>query len=109
MADRYARFCCLADFGDAQGFLTDIRHRLHQDPELSFAEQRIAGFVADRLTECSPLLVITGDSQRAKPRAAPEGPQLEPPPQTITTRQHKSGKWREETKTYQPPHRGGYY
>ena len=51
MADRYARFCCLADFGDAQGFLTDIRHRLHQDPELSFAEQRIAGFVADRLTE----------------------------------------------------------
>ena len=47
--------------------------------------------------------------RRAKPRAVENTPQLEEPPKTITTRQHKSGKWREETKTYQPPHRGGYY
>ena len=64
--------------------------------------------LADRLTECSPALVVTGESQRAKVRSAADCSQFEQPPQTITTRQHKSGKWREETKTYQPPYRDHY-
>ena len=44
-------FCELADLADSSEFLTAVRHRLHQDPELSFEETRTAGLVADRLTE----------------------------------------------------------
>ena len=51
MSQRYSCFCQLADLVDAKGYLTDIRHRLHQAPELSFHEERTAGFVAERLVE----------------------------------------------------------
>ena len=51
MNSRYSCFCRLADLSDASGYLAGIRHRLHQDPELSFHEERTAAFVAERLDE----------------------------------------------------------
>ena len=51
MDSRYSCFCRLADLSDASGYLAGIRHRLHQDPELSFHEERTAAFVAERLDE----------------------------------------------------------
>ncbi|HZH08287.1 MAG TPA: M20 aminoacylase family protein, partial [Lautropia sp.] len=51
MNSRSTPFCELADVADAAEFLSTIRHRLHQDPELSFEEAGTASFVADRLAE----------------------------------------------------------
>jgi hippurate hydrolase len=51
MNRRLACFCQLGDLVDSQEFLTGIRHRLHQNPELSFEEAGTAQLVADRLTE----------------------------------------------------------
>jgi hippurate hydrolase len=51
MNDRYSCLCQLSDLVAAQGFLTAIRHQLHQEPELSFEEAGTAGFVAARLSE----------------------------------------------------------
>ena len=51
MAARYSCFCQLADLADAGSFLTGIRRRLHENPELSFEEAGTAEMVAARLTE----------------------------------------------------------
>lgn len=65
--------------------------------------------IADRLGECSPALVLTGSSNRPSqpsPMADAGSPQIPEPSHTLTIRSHRSGDWREEIKTYTPPHRG---
>ena len=51
MTMRYSCFCQLADLTDARDFLATIRHRLHQNPELSFEESGTSELVATRLAE----------------------------------------------------------
>ena len=51
MTTRYSCFCQLADLAGANGFLTAMRHELHQNPELSFEEAGTAELVASRLAE----------------------------------------------------------
>lgn len=51
MNARYTRYCQVADLADSQDFLTQIRHHLHQNPELSFKEIATSELVATRLTE----------------------------------------------------------
>ena len=48
---RYTSYCQVADLADSQDFLTQIRHHLHQNPELSFKEAATSELVATRLTE----------------------------------------------------------
>ena len=47
----YKSYCQVSDLADSQDFLTQIRHRLHQHPELSFKELATAELVATYLTE----------------------------------------------------------
>lgn len=51
MIARYTSFCKVADLADSKDFLTQIRHQLHQNPELSFKEAATSELVASRLTE----------------------------------------------------------
>lgn len=51
MIARHADYCQLADLADSKGFLTQIRHHLHQSPELSFKELATAELVAKYLIE----------------------------------------------------------
>ncbi len=51
MNARYTRFCQVADLADSKDFLTQIRHHLHQNPELSFKEAATSELVATRLME----------------------------------------------------------
>ena len=51
MTTRYASYCQLADLADSKDFLTQIRHQLHQNPELSFKEVATSELVATRLTQ----------------------------------------------------------
>jgi len=44
-------YCQLADLADSKEFLTQIRHHLHQNPELSFKEIATAELVAKHLSE----------------------------------------------------------
>ena len=44
-------YCELRDLADEAGFLTGIRRGLHQQPELSFHEERTAAMVATRLRD----------------------------------------------------------
>ena len=43
--------CQIGDLADSQEFLTQLRHQLHRDPELSFKEFATAELVATRLDE----------------------------------------------------------
>lgn len=64
--------------------------------------------IADRLTECSPALVLTGASKRAsQPLAAVGTPQLETPSEQLVQRFHYRGEWREKTETHTNSY-GGY-
>ena len=47
----FKRYCQVADLADSQALLTQIRHQLHRNPELSFEEAATAELVAMRLTE----------------------------------------------------------
>jgi len=51
MNARYTSYCQIADLADSQDFLTQIRHHLHKNPELSFKEIATSELVATRLTE----------------------------------------------------------
>ncbi len=51
MNPRFKKYCQVADLADSQELLTQIRHHLHQNPELSFKEIATAELVAMRLTE----------------------------------------------------------
>jgi hippurate hydrolase len=51
MNARYTSYCQVSDLADAKDFLTQIRHQLHQNPELSFKEAATSELVASRLTE----------------------------------------------------------
>ena len=51
MTPRYKSYCQVADLADSQALLTQIRHQLHRNPELSFEEAATAELVALRLTE----------------------------------------------------------
>jgi len=46
MNARYTSYCQVADLADSQDFLTQIRHHLHQNPELSFKEIATSELVA---------------------------------------------------------------
>ena len=51
MNTNYKRYCQVSDLSDSQDFLTQIRHQLHANPELSFKELATAELVALRLGE----------------------------------------------------------
>ncbi|WHZ09880.1 MAG: Amidohydrolase family protein [Burkholderiaceae bacterium] len=51
MNTAYKPYCSVADLADSEALLTEIRHQLHRNPELSFQEAATAGLVAARLTE----------------------------------------------------------
>ena len=51
MNTRYKAYCQVGDLADAQEFLAQIRHHLHQNPELSFQEAATSELVAARLQE----------------------------------------------------------
>jgi len=51
MSAAYKSYCSVADLADSHDFLTQIRHHLHQNPELSFQEAATSELVATRLTE----------------------------------------------------------
>ena len=51
MNARDSHYCQLADLADSKEFLTQIRHDLHQYPELSFKEMATSELVAKHLTE----------------------------------------------------------
>ena len=51
MTTAYKSYCSVADLADSQEFLTQIRHQIHQNPELSFMEAATSELVATRLTE----------------------------------------------------------
>jgi DNA replication protein DnaC len=58
--------------------------------------------IADRLTECSPALALTGTSKRGGQPVNKEGPpQLEEPAQKFTYRVHYRGEWREKSEDYE--------
>ena len=51
MNTNYKSYCQVSDLSDSQDFLTQIRHQLHRNPELSFKELATAELVALRLNE----------------------------------------------------------
>ncbi|MBA3479712.1 MAG: amidohydrolase [Lautropia sp.] len=51
MNNRHSGFCQLADLAGDDALLQSIRHRLHQNPELSFEEADTAEFVASSLAK----------------------------------------------------------
>ena len=51
MNPRYTSYCQVTDLADSQELLTQIRHQLHRNPELSFKEAATAELVAARLSE----------------------------------------------------------
>jgi len=51
MTTRYKSYCQVGDLEESRTLLTDIRHQIHQNPELSFMEAATAGLVAARLEE----------------------------------------------------------
>ena len=51
MSSAYTSYCQVGALADAQDFLTQIRHQMHRNPELSFKEVATAEMVASRLTE----------------------------------------------------------
>jgi hippurate hydrolase len=51
MNTNYKSYCQVSDLSDSQDFLTQIRHQLHRNPELSFKELATAELVALRLGE----------------------------------------------------------
>lgn len=91
----------MSDFDHSELFgLVDYRYR-HRLPTIAAANATNAVFadlvgerVADRLFEVGPTVLVTGESQRGK--ASVTGPDAFPrPPQTLTTRVHAQGKWRD--------------
>ena len=48
---RYRSFCGIGDLEDSRALLTQIRHQIHQNPELSFKEAATSSLVAMRLEE----------------------------------------------------------
>lgn len=67
--------------------------------------QLVGERIADRLTECSPALVLTGGSKRAsQPLTAVGAPQLDTPPESLIHRFHYRGEWKERTEK----HSSGY-
>lgn len=46
---KQSNFASLTDFDASKASLTEIRHRLHANPELSFEEEKTAAFVAEKL------------------------------------------------------------
>lgn len=91
--------------------LLDFRYR-HQLPTLAASNATREGLakavgerIADRLTECSPALVLTGQSQRAaQPLTTDAGElQVPQPPKILTTRRHRKGEWEEQEHHYRPP------
>ena len=51
MNTKFKNHCQVSDLSDSQDFLTQIRHHLHRNPELSFKELATAELVALRLNE----------------------------------------------------------
>ena len=51
MNTKFKSHCQVSDLADSQDFLTQIRHQLHRNPELSFKELATAEMVALRLSE----------------------------------------------------------
>lgn len=51
MNTKFKSHCQVSDLADSQDFLTQIRHQLHRNPELSFKELATAELVAMRLGE----------------------------------------------------------
>jgi hippurate hydrolase len=51
MNTKFKSHCQVSDLADSQDFLTQIRHQLHRNPELSFKELATAELVATRLGE----------------------------------------------------------
>ena len=51
MHARYTSYCQVIDLADSKDLLTQIRHQLHQNPELSFKEAATSELVAMRLTQ----------------------------------------------------------
>jgi hippurate hydrolase len=51
MNTNYKSYCQVSDLSDSQDFLTQIRHQLHRNPELSLKELATAELVAMRLGE----------------------------------------------------------
>lgn len=90
--------------------LLDYRYR-HQLPTLAASNATREGLasavgerIADRLSECSPLLVLTGQSQRPSQPLADEGAELQvpQPPIEIEVRKHRKGAWETETHRHKP-------
>jgi hippurate hydrolase len=48
---RYKVFCAVGDLDESRALLTQIRHQIHQNPELSFKEAATSALVATRLEE----------------------------------------------------------
>ena len=48
---RYMSFCGVGDLEESRALLTQIRHQIHQNPELSFKEAATSALVATRLQE----------------------------------------------------------
>ena len=48
---RYKIFCAVGDLDESRALLTQIRHQIHQNPELSFKEAATSALVAARLEE----------------------------------------------------------
>ncbi len=48
---RYKSYCQVADLEESRALLTEIRHQIHQNPELSLMEVATAALVAKRLEE----------------------------------------------------------
>jgi hippurate hydrolase len=48
---RYRSFCGIGDLDESRALLTQIRHQIHQNPELSFKEAATSALVATRLEE----------------------------------------------------------
>jgi len=51
MNGRYKVFCAVGDLDESRALLTQIRHQIHQNPELSFKEAATSALVATRLEE----------------------------------------------------------
>ena len=51
MDGRYRTFCQVGDLEESRALLTQIRHQIHQNPELSFKEAATSALVAARLAE----------------------------------------------------------
>ena len=48
---RYKSYCQVGDLEESRALLTEIRHQIHQNPELSFKEAATSALVASRLEE----------------------------------------------------------